>query len=150
MLQQHASPNWYPAFEARYQTAANRIQNSNPNQQEKNRRLERLGELEAAEEDDIEKREPNSPPRIMRGNFSGGISELMRTVLMDPAFQTNCAAQLVVAAGVFLFRDGYPRIAGQGHNAHVYQVNGRVNGRYSIFQGRQTPVPGPDQILRPS
>jgi hypothetical protein len=30
VLQQHASPNWYPAFEARYQTAANRIQNSKP------------------------------------------------------------------------------------------------------------------------
>ena len=121
-------------------------------------------------------------------DFAGGVNEFVRTALMDPAFQTNRAAQLVIsppgganghavailrnnaslfvffepnfgtyifprasqllAAMVFLFRDGYPRIEGQGHDAHAYQVNGRASGRYTIFQGRETPVPGPDQILR--
>lgn len=240
VLQQHAVSNWYPAFEAKYQRAANQIQNSSLSQQEKNRRLQRLGELEAAEQDDIESKRAQlaaakqtwdgsaAMQKIWWGfsqaldkrlkdereaagkqggpsrgfsrlhitaaqnsrEFSGGISEFMRMVLMDPAFQTNCAAQLVVAppgaagghavavlrlntsnyvffepnfgtyifdlaskllnAVVFLFRDGYPRIEGQGHDAHVYQVNGRINGRYTIFQGRETSVPGPDQILRPA
>ena len=207
---------------------------------EKDRRLERLGELEAEEEDTlVDKKNAvvaahrawNRSPtmqkiwwgfsqaldkrlkedRDARGkqggpkrgfsrlhitasqnakDFSGGVDQFVREVLNEPAFETNCAAQVIVAppgganghavammrlntsnylffepnfgtyrfllkpellaAVVFLFRDGYPRIEGQGNDAHAYQVNGHVSGRYTIFQGRENPVPGPEQILLPT
>lgn len=147
VLQQHNSSSWYPAFEAKYAALANRIQSSSLDQREKNRRLHRLGELEAEEEQDIENKRAQisaahsawktSPAmqkiwwgfsqaldkRLKEGreasgkqggpsrgfsrlqitaaqnarDFSGGVSEFVRTALIDPAFQTNCAAQLVVA-----------------------------------------------------
>jgi hypothetical protein len=88
------------------------------------------------------------------GGGGGHATAIMRLnnstyIFFDPNFGTYVFAKPseLMAALIYLFREGYPNIAGQGHDAHSYEVNGQVTGRYAILRGRATPVPGPDQLL---
>ena len=72
-------------------------------------------------------------------------------ILFDPNLGTygfRLASELR-AALEYIFKTAYPNMEGAG-DAHIYEVGGQIRGRFSIFEGRATPVPGPDQLLPPA
>jgi len=72
--------------------------------------------------------------------------------LFEPNFGTyKLSTEKLREAIIYLFTKAYPNLAGgNASDNKPYEINGKVFGRYAIFEGGLKPVPAPAPILKPA
>jgi hypothetical protein len=70
--------------------------------------------------------------------------------LFDPNFGTyKLETNKLREAVVYIFKDAYPNVpTGNSSDNKAYEINGKVEGEYTIFEGMLKPVPTPARLLK--